>query len=87
VRCVEFTNRGDGAHLVFAELMKRSREDKQLILGVGTVLDVPTAALYIQFGANFIVGPTLNPEVARLCNRRKVPYTPGCATATEISNA
>jgi 2-dehydro-3-deoxyphosphogluconate aldolase/(4S)-4-hydroxy-2-oxoglutarate aldolase len=87
VRCVEFTNRGDGAHLVFAELMRRFREDQQLILGAGTIMDAPTAALYIQLGANFIVGPTLNPEVARLCNRRKVPYTPGCGTASEISNA
>jgi 2-dehydro-3-deoxyphosphogluconate aldolase/(4S)-4-hydroxy-2-oxoglutarate aldolase len=87
VRCIEFTNRGDGAHLVFAELMKRFREDKELILGAGTVMDAPTAALYIQLGANFIVGPNLNPEVARLCNRRKISYTPGCATSTEISNA
>jgi 2-dehydro-3-deoxyphosphogluconate aldolase/(4S)-4-hydroxy-2-oxoglutarate aldolase len=87
VRCVEFTNRGDGAHLVFSELIQRFRNEPRLILGAGTVLDGPTAALYIQLGANFIVGPTLNPEVARLCNRRKVPYTPGCATASEISNA
>jgi 2-dehydro-3-deoxyphosphogluconate aldolase/(4S)-4-hydroxy-2-oxoglutarate aldolase len=86
-RCIEFTNRGDGAHLVFTELMKRFRENTQLILGAGTILDAPTAALYIQLGGNFLVAPTLNPEVARLCNRRKVPYIPGCATATEISNA
>lgn len=86
-RCVEFTNRGDGAQLVFAELMKRFRDDRQLILGAGTIMDPATAALYIQLGANFIVGPNLNPEVARLCNRRKVSYTPGCATASEISDA
>ena len=86
-RCIEFTNRGDGAHLVFAELMKRFRDNKELILGAGTILDPATAALYIQLGANFIVGPNLNPEVARLCNRRKVSYTPGCATPTEISDA
>jgi 2-dehydro-3-deoxyphosphogluconate aldolase/(4S)-4-hydroxy-2-oxoglutarate aldolase len=67
--------------------MKRFQDDKRLILGAGTILDPVTAAIYIQLGANFIVGPNLNPEVARLCNRRKVPYTPGCATATEISNA
>lgn len=87
VRCIEFTNRGDGAHLVFAELAKRFMNDKRLILGAGTIMDPITADIYIQLGANFIVGPNLNPEVARLCNRRKVPYTPGCATATEISNA
>ncbi len=86
-RCIEFTNRGDGAHLIFAELMKRFQGDTRLILGAGTIIDPVTAALYIQLGANFIVGPNLNPEVARLCNRRKIPYTPGCGTASEISNA
>jgi 2-dehydro-3-deoxyphosphogluconate aldolase / (4S)-4-hydroxy-2-oxoglutarate aldolase len=85
--CIEFTNRGDGAHLVFAEMIKRFRGNKELILGAGTILDPATAALFIQIGANFIVGPNLNPEVARLCNRRKIPYTPGCATITEISDA
>jgi 2-dehydro-3-deoxyphosphogluconate aldolase/(4S)-4-hydroxy-2-oxoglutarate aldolase len=86
-RCIEFTNRGDGAHLVFADLMKRFRDNNELILGAGTILDPATAALFIQLGANFIVGPNLNPEVAHLCNRRKVSYTPGCATSTEISDA
>lgn len=87
VRCIEFTNRGDGAHLVFTELVKRFRDNKELILGAGTILDVGTAALYLQLGANFIVGPNFNPEVARLCNRRKISYMPGCATTTEISSA
>jgi 2-dehydro-3-deoxyphosphogluconate aldolase / (4S)-4-hydroxy-2-oxoglutarate aldolase len=87
VRCIEFTNRGDGAHLVFAELIRQFRSDERLILGAGTVIDPATAALYLQLGANFIVGPTLNPEVARLCNRRMVAYIPGCGSATEISNA
>ena len=87
VRCIEFTNRGDGAHLVFAELMKHFQNDQRLILGAGTIMDPATAAIYIQLGASFIVGPNLNPEVARLCNRRKISYTPGCATSTEISNA
>ena len=87
VRCVEFTNRGDGAHLVFQELISRFKKDERLILGAGSVLDAPTAALYIQLGANFIVGPVLNPEVARLCNRRKVAYSPGCGSVSEISQA
>jgi 2-dehydro-3-deoxyphosphogluconate aldolase/(4S)-4-hydroxy-2-oxoglutarate aldolase len=51
------------------------------------VIDAPTAALYINGGANFVVGPILNPEVAEMCNRRKIVYSPGCATATEISQA
>jgi 2-dehydro-3-deoxyphosphogluconate aldolase/(4S)-4-hydroxy-2-oxoglutarate aldolase len=86
-RCIEFTNRGDGAHLVFTELTRRFKDDPNLILGAGTVLDPGTAALYLQLGANFIVGPNINAEVARLCNRRMTSYTPGCATTTEISNA
>jgi 2-dehydro-3-deoxyphosphogluconate aldolase/(4S)-4-hydroxy-2-oxoglutarate aldolase len=56
-------------------------------LGVGTIVDAPTAALYLSAGANFVVGPSLNPEVARLCNRRKVAYLPGCGSATEIAQA
>ena len=48
-----------------------------MVLGVGSVVDAPTAALYIQYGANFVVGPYLNAEVARVCNRHLVPYTPG----------
>ncbi len=88
VRVFEFTNRGDFAAEVFAELMKFSlKECPEMILGVGSIVDAPTAALYIQYGANFIVGPCMNPEVARLCNRHLVPYVPGCGTVTEISYA
>lgn len=87
VRCFEFTNRGDGAHEVFREVALYFLKDDRLILGAGSVLDPATAALYIQLGANFIVGPVLNPEVARVCNRRKVAYSPGCGTLSEISQA
>lgn len=87
VRCVEFTNRGDQAHTVFGELLRRFEHDARAILGVGSVIDPGTAALYIQLGANFVVGPALNPEVARVCNRRKVAYSPGCGSVTEISAA
>jgi len=87
VRCFEFTNRGDRAHEVFGEIIEKFKNDDRIILGAGSIIDAATAALYIQLGANFIVSPALNPEVARLCNRRKVPYCPGCGTVTEISNA
>jgi 2-dehydro-3-deoxyphosphogluconate aldolase/(4S)-4-hydroxy-2-oxoglutarate aldolase len=86
-RCFEFTNRGDLAHEVFGEVMKRLKPDKRLILGAGSVMEAGTAAIYIQLGANFIVGPNLNPDVARLCNRRKIAYSPGCGTVSEISQA
>jgi len=85
---LEFTNRGDHAWEVFSELEKFcAKEIPQMILGVGSVVDPGTASLYINNGANFVVGPLLNPDVARACNRRKVPYSPGCGSATEISAA
>ena len=88
VRAFEFTNRGDFASEVFIDLMKFSRREcPEMILGIGSVVDAPTAALYLQYGANFVVGPYLNPEVARLCNRHLVPYMPGCGSVTEIGEA
>ncbi len=87
-RLVEFTNRGDRAWNVFTELIGAlAQADPTIILGAGTVLDAPTAAMYLASGANFIVGPNFNPEVARMCNRRKVAYIPGCGTVSEISAA
>jgi len=87
-RVVEFTNRGDLAFQVFAELVKYfAAERPEVILGVGSVIDPGTAALYISCGANFVVGPVLNADVARVCNRRKVAYSPGCGSASEISAA
>jgi 2-dehydro-3-deoxyphosphogluconate aldolase/(4S)-4-hydroxy-2-oxoglutarate aldolase len=87
-RLVEFTNRGDRAWNVFTELIGAlAQADPAIILGAGTVLDAPTAAMYLASGANFIVGPNFNPEVARMCNRRKVAYIPGCGTVSEISAA
>ncbi len=88
IRAFEFTNRGDFAIEVFKELSKYVlAECPGLILGAGTILDAPTAALYIQMGANFIVSPYLNADVARLCNRHGIPYTPGCGSVTEIGEA
>ncbi len=85
--CFEFTNRGDQAHEVFKELSNYFKTDDRVILGAGSIIDPATASLYIQLGANFIVSPVLNPEVARICNRRKVAYSPGCGSVSEISTA
>lgn len=88
IRCFEFTNRGDFAHEVFAELVKFAKAELPgMILGVGSIVDAPSAALYLQLGANFVVGPMLNPEIAPVCNRRSVPYCPGCGTVSEVSEA
>ena len=87
-RCVEFTNRGDHAIEIFSALESNfAVEDPEAILGVGSVLDPGTASMYINAGAAFVVGPVLNAEVARACNRRKIAYSPGCGSASEISLA
>ena len=87
-RVFEFTNRGDFAHEIFAELVKYSRTNfPELMLGAGSVIDGPTAALYIQAGADFIVSPVIKEDVAIVCNRRKILWSPGCGSLTEISRA
>lgn len=88
VHALEFTNRGDFAIEVFGALVKDcAKAAPELIIGVGTVEDAPTAALYLAHGANFVVGPSFNADTARLCNRHKIAYIPGCATLTEIATA
>ena len=88
IRAFEFTNRGDGAHKVFEEVMAFVRKEcPEMALGAGTILDAPTAALYIQLGADFLVSPCCVDEVITLANRRGIPYSPGCGTVTEIVHA
>ncbi|MBO4590500.1 MAG: bifunctional 4-hydroxy-2-oxoglutarate aldolase/2-dehydro-3-deoxy-phosphogluconate aldolase [Bacteroidaceae bacterium] len=88
VRAFEFTNRGDFAHEVFAEVVKyAAKECPEMAMGVGSVVDAATAALYIQLGACFVVGPLFNPDVAKVCNRRLIPYTPGCGSVSEVGFA
>ncbi len=87
-RLFEFTNRGEYAHEVFAEVNKWvAKACPEMIMGVGSVVDNGTASLYIQLGANFIVSPSLNPEMAKVCNRRKIAWMPGCGTLSEINLA
>lgn len=87
-RLFEFTARGDFAHEVFRELMKFSiKEMPEMILGVGSVTDAAAASLYLQLGANFIVTPVFREDIAIVCNRRKVLWSPGCGSLTEIAKA
>ncbi len=86
-RTIEFTNRGDQAHIIFGELIRRFEDNDDIILGVGSVVDQGTTSLYLQLGANFVVSPILDPEMIRICNRRKVACSPGCGTVSEISQA
>jgi 2-dehydro-3-deoxyphosphogluconate aldolase/(4S)-4-hydroxy-2-oxoglutarate aldolase len=85
---VEFTNRGEAAPKVFHELVTWSKKElPKVIVGVGTILDSTAATQYLDQGANFVVGPIYNPEVADLCNQKKVAYIPGCMTPSEIVTA
>lgn len=88
VRAFEFTNRGDYAHEIFGELNKwAAKECPDMILGIGSIVDPGTASLFLQLGANFVVGPLLNPEIFKVCNRRQVAYIPGCGSVSEIGYA
>jgi 2-dehydro-3-deoxyphosphogluconate aldolase/(4S)-4-hydroxy-2-oxoglutarate aldolase len=87
-RVIEFTNRGDCAYQIFSELVGYfGKKRPEVILGSGSILDPSTASLFINSGTNFVVGPILNPEVAKVCNRRKINYSPGCGSVSEISEA
>ena len=85
---MEFTNRGDFAHEVFATLNKYAlKELPGMILGVGSVTDAAAASHYMQLGANFVVTPVFRTDIARVCNRKKILWSPGCGTLTEIAHA
>ncbi|WP_029036563.1 bifunctional 4-hydroxy-2-oxoglutarate aldolase/2-dehydro-3-deoxy-phosphogluconate aldolase [Salinimicrobium xinjiangense] len=87
-RLLEFTSRGDFAFEVFGELNKYAiKELPGMIMGVGSVTDAAAASLYMQLGANFIVTPVLREDIAIVCNRRKVLWSPGCGSLTEIARA
>lgn len=87
-RVFEFTNRGDLAHEIFRELISWAESNTpEMILGIGSIVEPATAALYIQLGANFVVSPIVNSEIAKVCNRRKIAWMPGCGSVTEISYA
>lgn len=87
-RLFEFTSRGDFAYEVFEGLMKYSlNELPEMILGVGSVTDATSASLYMQMGANFVVTPVLREDIAIVCNRRKILWSPGCGSLSEIAKA
>lgn len=87
-RLLEFTNRGDFAHEIFAELNKYALINLPgMILGVGSVTDAGAASFYMQLGANFVVTPVLREDIALICNRKKVLWSPGCGSLTEIARA
>ena len=87
-RLIEFTHRGDFAHEVFRELIRFANESLPgMIIGVGSVTDAASASYYLMNGANFIVTPVFREDIAIVCNRRKVLWSPGCGSLTEIAKA
>lgn len=87
-RLMEFTARGDFAFEVFSELNKYAiKELPGMIMGVGSITDAAAASLFMQMGANFVVTPSLREDIAIVCNRRKVLWSPGCGSLTEINRA
>ena len=87
-RLLEFTSRGDFAHQIFDQLNRYAiAELPEMIMGVGSVTDAAAASLYMQLGANFIVTPVLREDIAMVCNRRKVLWSAGCGSLTEIAKA
>jgi 2-dehydro-3-deoxyphosphogluconate aldolase/(4S)-4-hydroxy-2-oxoglutarate aldolase len=87
-RLLEFTHRGDFAQEVFRELILFVNDTlPEMILGVGSVTDAAAASNYMMIGANFVVTPVFREDIAIVCNRRKVLWSPGCGTLTEIAIA
>lgn len=87
-RLLEFTARGDFAFEVFSELNKYARAElPEMIMGVGSITDAAAASMFMQMGANFIVTPSLREDIAIVCNRRKVLWSPGCGSLAEINKA
>ncbi len=87
-RAFEFTNRGDFAHEVFAEVSKYVKKElPEMAIGIGSIVEAGTASLYMQLGADFIVSPLLNADMAKVCNRRKVLWSPGCGSVSEVNYA
>lgn len=85
ISCLEisYTNKNAGDII---EQLKVIYQDK-IVIGAGTVLDSETARHALLKGAEFIIAPNFNHEVARLCNRYQIPYMPGCTSMTEIVEA
>ncbi|MCJ8009494.1 bifunctional 4-hydroxy-2-oxoglutarate aldolase/2-dehydro-3-deoxy-phosphogluconate aldolase [Lederbergia wuyishanensis] len=84
---IEITFTVQGAVEIIEELSIFYRENNNVVIGAGTVLDAVTARIAILAGAKYIVSPSFDIETAKLCNLYQIPYMPGCMTITEMKNA
>jgi 2-dehydro-3-deoxyphosphogluconate aldolase/(4S)-4-hydroxy-2-oxoglutarate aldolase len=85
VRVMEYTNRAKEAFDNYV-ILKAAQEVEMpdLFLGIGTIKTKEDAIRYTNAGADFIVAPTINPEVAEITNQHNGLWIPGCMTPTEI---
>lgn len=86
VKGIELTFTVPQIDKVIAELSDKYH-DSEVTVGAGTVLDATSARIAILAGAEFIVSPSFNIEVAKICNLYQIPYVPGCMTVTEVQTA
>ncbi|MFN5479545.1 MAG: bifunctional 4-hydroxy-2-oxoglutarate aldolase/2-dehydro-3-deoxy-phosphogluconate aldolase [Chitinophagaceae bacterium] len=88
VRAIEYTNRGASAHSNFKKLIEiRNTEMQDLTLGIGTIKNLQQAKDYLAVGADFLVSPGYDAEVAAYCVERDLFFGPGCMSPTEIMAA
>lgn len=87
IKGIEVTFTVQGADEVIKDLVSIYKNNQDVVVGAGTVLDSTTARIAILAGAQFVVSPAFDEETARLCNLYQVPYMPGCMTITEMKRA
>lgn len=63
------------------------KENPEMLIGAGTVLDPEMASACINEGAQFIVSPATNLDTIALCKRHSIACLPGALTPTEIMAA
>jgi len=88
IKVFEYTNRGEGAALIFAELVKYVRQElPEMAIGIGTVFNAEEAEYFVDLDTDFIVQPIMNPAVGDVCHKHKIAWMPGVMTVTELYNA
>jgi len=88
LRAVEFVDRGKNSIEVFRKIVNyRNTHFPKMLIGAGTIYDQQSASIFLREGADFIVSPVFNKEIALACNRQKVLWIPGCGTMNEIAEA
>ncbi|MFD0792143.1 bifunctional 4-hydroxy-2-oxoglutarate aldolase/2-dehydro-3-deoxy-phosphogluconate aldolase [Mucilaginibacter litoreus] len=88
IRVIEYTNRGEAALENFKALKQlQQTELTDLLLGIGTIKTLQQANDYVAAGADFIISPIVNPQVAQAAAENGLMWIPGCMTPTEIHQA